>query len=97
MISLLMHISIQQRAYVADNNLDYMIDGAIQNGGGVRATVEAGDISMDKLYTVFPFGNTISIVTVTGEQLLEALEAFLLSLPGSTWCIPTGIRNCIYD
>lgn len=74
--------------YVADNNLDYTIDGAIQNGGGVRATVEAGDISMDKLYTVFPFGNTISIVTVTGEQLLEALEASCSACPEALGAFP---------
>lgn len=75
-------------AYVADNNLDYTIDGAIQNGGGVRATVEAGDISMDKLYTVFPFGNTVSIVTVTGAQLLEALEASCSACPEALGAFP---------
>lgn len=68
-------------SYVKENGLDMTIDGAIQNGGGIRATVEAGDISMDTLYTVFPFGNTVSIVTLTGAQLLEALEASCSACP----------------
>lgn len=67
--------------YVAENGLDMTIDGAIQNGGGIRASVETGDISMDTLYTVFPFGNTVSIVTLTGAQLLEALEASCYECP----------------
>lgn len=67
--------------YVAENGLDMTIDGAIQNGGGIRASIEAGDISMDTLYTVFPFGNTVSIVTLTGAQLLEALEASCSACP----------------
>jgi 5'-nucleotidase len=33
------------------------------------------------LYTVFPYGNTISIVTLTGAQLLEALEASCSACP----------------
>ena len=51
------------------------VDGAIQNGGGVRASIPAGPITMNTLYTVFPFGNSVSVVKVTGAQLLEALEA----------------------
>ena len=45
------------------------VDGAIQNGGGVRASIPAGDISMNTLYTVFPFGNYINVVKVTGAEL----------------------------
>ena len=39
---------------------------------------------MNDLYTVFPYGNTVALVTITGEQLLEVLEA-------STFCTPTAI------
>lgn len=74
--------------YVQENDLDMTIDGAIQNGGGIRATIEAGDISMDTLYTVFPYGNTISIVTLTGAELLEALEASCFACPESLGGFP---------
>ena len=64
------------------------VDGAIQNGGGVRASIPAGPISMNTLYTVFPFGNSISIVRVTGAQLLEALEASCSAAPSALGGFP---------
>ena len=60
------------------------VDAAITNGGGIRATIEAGDITKKDINTVLPFGNTLSIVKVTGAELLEALEA-------STYCTPDSI------
>ena len=46
---------------------------AITNGGGIRATVKAGDITKKDINTVLPFGNTLAVVYVTGAELLEAL------------------------
>jgi len=57
---------------------------AVTNGGGIRATVEAGDISRTTTKTVLPFGNTIAVNYVTGAELLEALEA-------STYCTPDAV------
>ena len=74
--------------YVKENNMDLTIDGAIQNGGGIRASIEPGEISMNTLYTVFPFGNTISIVSVTGAELLEALEASCSACPAALGGFP---------
>ena len=54
---------------------------AVTNGGGIRATLEAGDISMLDMKTVFPFGNAVSVLTVPGADLLEVLEAATYSLP----------------
>ncbi len=53
----------------------------ITNGGGIRATVKAGDITMNHIKTVLPFGNTVAVVYVTGAELLEALEASTFSTP----------------
>ncbi len=64
------------------------IDGAIQNGGGVRASIPAGPITMNTLYTVFPFGNSVSVVKVTGAQLLEALEASCSAAPAALGGFP---------
>lgn len=69
------------QTYADENGLGITVDGAIQNGGGIRATIQPGDISMDTLYTVFPYGNTISIITLTGAELLEALEASCCASP----------------
>ena len=53
----------------------------ITTGGGIRATIEAGDITMKDINTVLPFGNTVAVVYVTGNELLEALEASTFSTP----------------
>lgn len=83
--------------YVAENELDMVIDGAIQNGGGIRDTILPGEISMDTLYKVFPFGNTISIVTLKGSELLEALEASCFACPTALGGFPqvSGIQFTI--
>lgn len=83
--------------YVKENGLNMEIHGAIQNGGGIRASIKPGDISMNTLYTVFPFGNTISVVTVTGKQLLEALEASCHACPEALGGFPqvSGIEFTI--
>ena len=60
------------------------VDAAITNGGGIRAAIKAGDITKKDVNTVLPFGNTLNIVQVTGNELLEALEA-------STYCTPEAI------
>ncbi len=57
---------------------------AITNGGGIRASIDAGAITKNDINTVLPFGNTIAVVYVTGEELLEVLEA-------STFCTPSAI------
>ena len=57
---------------------------AVTNGGGIRATVKAGDVTKKDINTVLPFGNTLAVVYVTGAELLEALEA-------STYCTPKSL------
>jgi len=56
----------------------------ITNGGGIRASIQEGDVSMKDVNTVLPFGNTVAVIYVTGAELLEALEA-------STFCTPSAI------
>ncbi|MBQ6441332.1 MAG: 5'-nucleotidase C-terminal domain-containing protein [Lachnospiraceae bacterium] len=54
---------------------------ALENGGGMRDTLPKGDITKKDLNTVFPFGNSVAVVYVTGEELLEALEASTYGTP----------------
>ena len=61
---------------------------AVTNGGGIRATVEAGDITMKDINTVLPFGNTVAYITVKGSVLLEALEASTYSTPEELGAFP---------
>ena len=66
----------------------------ITNGGGIRATIDVGEISMKDVNTVLPFGNTVAVVYVTGEELLEALEASTFITPEAIGGFPqtSGIR-----
>jgi len=49
-------------------------DIAIVNGGGVRASIARGDITYGDIIGVHPFGNTLCVIEVTGQQILDALE-----------------------
>ncbi|MGB3245334.1 MAG: bifunctional metallophosphatase/5'-nucleotidase [Sulfitobacter sp.] len=53
---------------------DQGIQVAIQNGGGIRASIDAGEVTMGEVLTVLPFQNTLSTFQVTGETLVAALE-----------------------
>jgi 5'-nucleotidase / UDP-sugar diphosphatase len=47
---------------------------ALMNGGSIRTSVDAGPITLGELIEVQPFGNTITLVSLTGDQLKVALE-----------------------
>ncbi|GEN54518.1 cell wall-binding repeat-containing protein [Halobacillus faecis] len=47
---------------------------AIQNGGGIRASISEGDITMGEVLTTMPFGNQLVTLELTGEQLMASLE-----------------------
>lgn len=49
-------------------------DIAFVNGGGVRATINEGEITFENVINVHPFGNEACLVEVTGQQILDALE-----------------------
>ena len=63
---------------VADAMLDRVKDQGIQiaiaNAGGIRASIEEGDVTMGEVLTVLPFQNTLSTFQVLGSQMLAALE-----------------------
>lgn len=50
-------------------------DACIVNGGGMRKSVAVGDVTLGDLHNVYPYSNQVATIEVTGEQLLEALEA----------------------
>lgn len=63
---------------VAEAMLDRVADQgvtiAIANGGGLRASIDAGPVTMGEVLTVLPFQNTLSTFEVTGEAIVAALE-----------------------
>lgn len=47
---------------------------AFQNGGGLRASIDQGEVTMGEVLSVLPFQNTLSTFQVTGQTLIDALE-----------------------
>lgn len=54
---------------------------AIVNGGGVRCDVPEGDLTYSDIISLHPFANTVSVVGVSGQQILDALEHGARYLP----------------
>ncbi|NRG19541.1 5'-nucleotidase C-terminal domain-containing protein [Rhizobiales bacterium] len=50
------------------------IDIAIQNGGGLRASIDDGEVTMGEVLTVLPFQNTLSTFQLKGADIVAALE-----------------------
>jgi 5'-nucleotidase len=63
---------------LADAILDRVADQgatiAFQNGGGIRSSIDAGEITVGDVLTVLPFSNTLATVQVSGAAVIEALE-----------------------
>ena len=47
---------------------------ALANSGGLRASIDAGDVTMGEVLTVLPFQNTLSTFRVSGQTVIDALE-----------------------
>jgi 5'-nucleotidase/UDP-sugar diphosphatase len=63
---------------VADAMLDRVADQgaqiAIANSGGLRASIDAGDVTMGEVLTVLPFQNTLATFQISGQGVIDALE-----------------------
>ena len=59
-------------------------DMAFINGGGIRDSISRGEVTFNDLKAVFPFGNTASIGSMTGQQLLDVLEFSVSQLPSES-------------
>jgi 5'-nucleotidase len=63
---------------VADAMLDRVkgqgVTVAITNGGGLRASIDGGDVTMGEVITVLPFQNTLSTFQLKGSDIRAALE-----------------------
>ncbi len=63
---------------VADAMLDRVkaqgVQIAIQNGGGIRASIDAGEVTLGEVFTVLPFQNTLATFEIKGAVIKDALE-----------------------
>lgn len=80
-------------------------DIAFINGGGVRANIDAGDITFGEVIAVHPFNNVGTVVEATGQEILDALEMAarvapeenggFLQVSGITYTIDTTIKSTV--
>lgn len=50
------------------------VDIALLNAGGARIPVPAGDITVGTIYTLMPFGNSLAVLEMTGEDIKDVME-----------------------
>jgi 5'-nucleotidase len=73
---------------IADSQLAYCKSmgavAAFMNNGGIRASLEAGEITYGAAIAVQPFNNTLIVMELTGEQIKQVLEWGVRELPEGT-------------
>ena len=95
--------------YYLFDNMGLDVDVAVMNGGGIRNTSTTGDISYLTCKEIHTFGNVACLQTVTGQQILDALEwgakdvtadgavenGGFLQVSGLTYTIDTSIPSTV--
>jgi 5'-nucleotidase len=67
---------------------------AIQNGGGLRASIDKGPVTMGEVLTVLPFQNSVATFQLTGADIKSALENGLSQIEEGAGRFPqvSGLR-----
>lgn len=77
---------------VADSLLDFFrADGAqlcIVNGGGIRAKLDAGEVSMREVTSVLPFDNNMMLIDTSGQTIWDALQNGISAYPATNGKFP---------
>ncbi|GAA0370452.1 5'-nucleotidase C-terminal domain-containing protein [Bacillus horti] len=69
---------------VADSLRDLTgADIALQNGGSIRASIGVGEMTLEDIYSVLPFDNTVVMVEATGQTIWDALEHGVSTYPAA--------------
>ena len=87
--------------FVADAQLfDSLAEGAVaafMNPGGVRADIDAGPVTYGEAFTMQPFGNNLTTITLTGAQLYEMLKQQWCGLPSTRILLPSHTVHYTFD
>ncbi len=69
----------------------------VMHAGGLRAPIDTGVITLGEIISLFPFNNRLAKVSMTGQQLLDAMEVSVASYPieSGDFHICSGLRYCI--
>ncbi|WP_432357378.1 5'-nucleotidase C-terminal domain-containing protein [Sporosarcina sp. UB5] len=61
--------------------IDPEVSIAFQNGGGIRASIDKGEVTYGDVLTVLPFGNNLAIMELSGAELFETFEHSVKEYP----------------
>ena len=64
-------------------------DISFVNGGGLRAPIEAGEVTFNDIFSVFPYNNQVVTVEITGQMLLDLLEMGVMRDPEENGSFPS--------
>ena len=87
--------------YYLFDSMDLDVDFAVMNGGGIRNKEATGEVTYKTCKEIHTFGNVACLLTVTGQQMLDALEwgAKDVAVDGSMECggflQPSGLKYTI--
>ena len=72
-------------------------DIAIQNAGGVRASIPAGPVTIADIFTLLPFANTLHVLDLSGAEIIEMLEAAVADTEsgGGAYPYAAGLRFAV--
>ncbi len=56
-------------------------DIGLMNGGGIRASIDSGPVTLGEIFTTLPFDNTLVVIEVSGADLKAALEKSVSEYP----------------
>lgn len=63
-------------------------DVALTNGGGIRASIDVGEVTKGEVLTVLPYGNTVRVIELTGADILAAIENGITDYPAAKGAFP---------
>ncbi len=81
------------QAMTADSGADF----SITNGGGIRASIDAGDVTIGDVINVLPFTNIITVVEVKGSDVYAALEHGYSMLPETNGAFSQTDLQVVYN
>lgn len=72
-------------------------DFTIVNGGGIRASLSAGDVTLGELNAVLPFTNIVTVCDITGDEVYQALEHGYSLLPETNGAFSQTDLDVVFD
>jgi 2',3'-cyclic-nucleotide 2'-phosphodiesterase (5'-nucleotidase family) len=63
-------------------------DLALTNGGGIRTSIDVGDVTKGEILTVLPFSNTVRVIELTGADVKAAIEHGIDEYPEAKGAFP---------